>query len=122
MTFEEKLFRHVSDVMPNTTTRSFSRECGMSENYYCSIKGQGRQVSTIAILHLAEILEQREQLGQTRGSVASILILIADEVARRSQRVDSDSYLIQKIIASSVAKIALSKDHQYNLQSVYVGW
>ena len=122
MNFEQQLFEQVQAALPNTTTRTFSSDCGLSENYFCSIRSQGLQMSTAAIVHLAEVLEHRSELGQIDKPIEPILKLIADEIAQRSQSTQSASVTVQKIIASAVARIAFERDSRYNIPPIVMGW
>ncbi len=122
MTFEKQLFLQVKSLVPNMTTRQFSRDCGMSENYYCSICSQKMPISTAAIVHLAEVLEYRERLNQTVKPIAPVLDLIANEIAERTNSTTSDSMMVQRIIATAIAKIAYERDNSYNLPPLVMGW
>ena len=122
MNFEQQLFEEVQTALPTTTTRTFSTDCGMSENYFCSIRSQGLQMSTAAIVHLAEVLEHRSNLGQITKPIDHILKLIADEIARRTQSTQSASVAVQKIIASAVARLAFEKEGTYSIPPIVMGW
>lgn len=122
MNFEQQLFEQVQAALPTTTTRTFSTDCGMSENYFCSIRSQGLQMSTAAIVHLAEVLEHRSELGQISKPIEPILKLIADEIAKRSQSTQSASLTVQRIIASAVARIAFERDSRYTIPPIVMGW
>ena len=122
MTFEQRLYEQVRQVLPNTTTRTFSRDCGMSENYLCSIQNQGLQLSTAALLHLAETMEHRRALGQTRKPIEEILKLLADEVAARTNNINSASITVQRLIARAIATTAYQRDCAVNLPAISMGW
>ena len=122
MTFEQRLYEQVRQVLPNTTTRTFSRDCGMSENYLCSIQSQGLQLSTAALLHLAEVLEYRRTLGQTQKSVEGVLQMLADEIAVRSNHICSSSFTVQRLVTKAIAAAAYKRDCAVNVPSISMGW
>ena len=122
MTFEQTLYEQVRQVLPNTTTRTFSRDCGMSENYLCSIQSQGLRLSTPALLHLAEVLEYRRNLGQTQKPVERVLQMLADEIAVRSNRISSRSFTVQRLVTKAIAAAAYKRDCALNLPSISMGW
>ena len=122
MTFEQTLYEQVRQVLPNTTTRTFSRDCGMSENYLCSIQSQGLKLSTAALLHLAETIEHRKALGQTQKPIEGILKLLADEVAVRTNNINSASITVQRLITKSIATAAYQRDCVHNLAPITMGW
>ena len=122
MGFERRLYEAVCEALPTTTTRTFSADCGMSDNYFCSIQGQNLRMSVTAMVHLAEALEHRQRLGQAVKPVTPILLMLADEIALRRNDINSPSFNVQKIIAKSIARIAYEKDCAYNLPAVSMGW
>lgn len=122
MTFEQRLYEQVCAVLPHTTTRSFSRDCGMSENYLCSIQSQQLKISTAALIHLAEALEHRRTLGQTTKPIDGVLNALAEEIASRSNSVNSASITVQRLIAKSIAAVAYKRDCTHNLTPITMGW
>lgn len=122
MTFEQRLYEQVCAVLPHTTTRSFSRDCGMSDNYWCSIQYQKMKISTPALIHLAEMLEYRKALGQTTKPIESVLNSLAEEIASRSNSVNSGSVTVQRLITKSIAAIAYKRDCTHNLPPITMGW
>lgn len=122
MIFEQQLFEQVQKLLPNTTTRSFSCDCGMSENYYCSVRSQGLSMSTSALVHLAEVLEHRAALNQTTKPIDAVLKLIADEIAERMQTTKSASHFVQVIIAKAVATLASERTGTYQAPPIVIGW
>jgi hypothetical protein len=122
MTFEQRLYQQVCQVLPNTTTRTFSRDCGMSENYYCSIQSQRLRISTAALLHLAEVMEHRQTLGQTIQPIEAALHMLADEIASRSNSIKCSSFTVQRLIARAIATTAYQRDCAVNLPAISMGW
>ena len=122
MTFEQRLYEQVRQVLPDTTTRTFSRDCGMSDNYLCSIQSQGLKMSTAALLHLAETIEHRQSLAQTHKPIDAVLQLITDEVAERTNNINSASITVQRLITKSIAAVAYQRDCVHNLAPITMGW
>jgi AraC-like DNA-binding protein len=122
MTFEQRLYEQVCRVLPKTTTRTFSRDCGMSDNYLCSIQSQRLHISTAALLHLAEILEHRRTLGQTKKSIDPVLQMLADEIAERSNHISSSSFAVQRLVAKAMAAAAYKRDCVMNAPTISMGW
>ena len=122
MIFEQRLYEQVRELLPSTTTRSFSCDCGMSDNYYCSIRSQGLSMSTAALVHLAEVLEHRAALNQIAQPIEPVLKLIATEIAERTQDTKSASHVVQSIIAKALAKIAVERTGNYQAPPIVMGW
>lgn len=122
MTFEQQLYEQVCQVLPNTTTRTFSRDCGMSDNYYCSIQSQRLRMSTPALLHLAEVLEHRRTLAQTKKSVDVVLQMLAEEIAQRSNHISSGSFTVQRLVTKAIAAAAYKRDCAVNVPTISMGW
>ena len=118
MTFTQQIYEQVHAAIPNTTTRTFSRDCGKSEGYYGSITAQKLPISTNALICLAEVLECRKELlsrhltnARLQG-IEEAQQMIADEIANRMQSIQTDDYKIRKMIISSVARIVVARERQ----------
>ena len=122
MTFEQRLYEQVCQVLPNTTTRTFSRDCGMSDNYLCSIQSQRLRISTAALLHLAEVLEHRRTLAQTQKPVETVLQMLAEEIAQRSNQISSNSFTVQRLVTKAIAAAAYKRDCAVNVPTISMGW
>lgn len=122
MTFEQQLYEQVRHVLPNTTTRTFSRDCGMSDNYYCSLQSQCLPISTAALLHLAEVLEHRQALEQTIKPVDTVLRMLAEEIAQRRNHISSGSFTVQRLVAKAIAAAAYKRDYAVNVPTISMGW
>jgi hypothetical protein len=122
MTFEQKLYEQVRMVLPNTTTRTFSRDCGMSANYYCSLQSQCLPISTAALLHLAEVLEHRQALEQTVKPVSAVLQMLAEEIALRRNNISSGSFTVQRLVTKAIAAAAFQRDYAVNVPTISMGW
>ena len=49
-------------AFPSTTTRSFSKDCGMSEGYFASTQSQLLPLSTKALTNLANTMDMRANI------------------------------------------------------------
>jgi hypothetical protein len=126
MTFTHQLYQHISEALPGTTTRSFSRYCGRSEGYYGSICAQRLPISTNSLIYLAEVLEQMiaiKHCDQPRTSekLRRAQQFIADEIAARTQNFVVENLPVRKMIIKAVASAAYSRDHQHHMPSIIFG-
>ena len=80
MNFKNRLYEKIKTAMPDMTVREFSNYCGKSEGYYGSITAQNLELSTNALLHLAEVLSLI-QAQQPNPALGTALTMIAEEVA-----------------------------------------
>ena len=119
MTFTQQIYEQVHAAIPDTTTRTFSRDCCKSEGYYGSITAQKLPISTNALICLAEVLECRKELLGRHSTNARLQgieeaqQMIADEIANRMQSIHTDDYKIRKMIIGSVARIVVAREQQY---------
>jgi len=126
MTFPQQLYRRIAEALPGTTTRTFSRYCGMSEGYYGSICAQNLPISTNALICLAEVLDQiiavKESFQpRTAMSLRVVQQTIAEEIASRTQNFQIGNVLVRKMIIRAVASVALKRDHQLSMPAVILG-
>lgn len=108
MTFTNDLYGKIKAAVPDMTVRRFSRYCGMSEGYYGSITAQALPLSTNALIHLAEVLTHMQQIKPSHALDAA-LAMIADEVARRMQSINSSNWSVRQMIVKAVAKAQVSR-------------
>lgn len=108
MTFTNDLYGNIKAAVPDMTVRRFSRYCGMSEGYYGSITAQSLPLSTNALIHLAEVLTHMQQIKPSHALDAA-LAMIADEVARRMQSINSSNWSVRQMIVKAVAKAQISR-------------
>ena len=119
MIFTQQIYEQVHIAIPDTTTRTFSRDCGKSEGYYGSITAQKLPISTNALICLVEVLECRKELLGRHSTNARLQHIeeaqqmIADEIANRMQSIQTDDYKIRKMIIGSVARIVVAREQQY---------
>jgi len=107
MDFKNRIYERVKTAMPSMTVRDFSNYCGKSEGYYGSITAQNLELSTNALLHLAEVLSHI-QAQQHNLALGSALTMIAEEVADRMQHINTRNWSVRKMIISAVAKVHMS--------------
>lgn len=108
MTFTNDLYGKIKAAVPDMTVRRFSRYCGMSEGYYGSITAQALPLSTNALIHLAEVLTHMQQIKPSHALDAA-LVMIAEEVARRMQNINSSNWTVRQMIVKAVAKVQVSR-------------
>lgn len=90
--FSNQLYAQIIKILPDTTSRSFSRDCGMSEGYWGSIQSQKLPISTQALIHLLEALEHKKSVSRYNNNtrhmdaIKRIQATITEEIANRSER------------------------------------
>lgn len=118
MTFERKLFEQVREAIPNTTAKTFSRDCGRSVGYYGSITAQKLSITTNALICLAEVMECRKELMRDMtprklAKIEEVQQMIAAEIASRIQHMDCENMVVRKMIISAVAKAVAASEQQH---------
>ena len=109
MTFTNDLYDKIKAAVPDMTVRRFSRYCGRSDGYYGSITAQALPLSTNALIHLAEMLTHMQSLKPSHALDAA-LVMIAEEVARRMQSINSSSnWAVRQMIVKAVAKVQVNR-------------
>lgn len=90
--FSNQLYAQFIKILPDTTSRSFSRDCGMSEGYWGSISSQNLPISTQALIRLLEALEHKKTIFNYTNNTCHIDAIkrlqatITEEIANRSER------------------------------------
>ena len=108
MNFKEDLYEKIKTAVPDMTVRRFSRYCGKSEGYYGSISAQDLPLSTNALLHLAEVLAHMQSIKPSHA-LGTALTMIAEEVARRMQNINTRNWSVRQMIVKAVAKLQVSR-------------
>lgn len=108
MTFKQDLYDKIKTAVPDMTVRRFSRYCGKSDGYYGSITAQSLPLSTDALIHLAEVLMQMQKIKPGQALDAA-LVMIAEEVARRMQSINSSNWSVRQMIIKAVAKAQVNR-------------
>lgn len=117
MQFTLKIYAYLSDEMPQMTTRKFSSYCGMSDGYFGSITAQGLEISTNALFHLAEVIDQINRIRPSLNLQKSVE-LIAEEIARRMQHMPSASYMIRKQVLGALGKAYAKRELEFSAPAI----
>jgi hypothetical protein len=123
----QELYERVKALFPDTTTRLFSRYCGMSDGYYGSVVAQGLQISNEALLILAQVLEHKRELecaqdGAKAAGVRALQEQIAQMVATRSQPHCDGSVQVNRMLLRALAKLCYERECQSTGLGFVVGW
>lgn len=124
MGFTKQLFEMTSMALPGVTARTFSRYLGKSEGYYGSISAQNLAISTTGLLFLSEILEQHNTRNQNNPSqdkyITEIQNLIAQEIARRMQQLDTVNLAVRKMVIRAVATTYMQSGNDYSAPPIVI--
>ncbi len=124
MSFTKQLFEMTSMALPGVTARTFSRYLGKSEGYYGSISAQNLAISTNGLLFLSEILEQHNTRNQNNPSqdkyITEIQNLIAQEIARRMQQLDTVNLAVRKMVIRAVATSYMQSGNDYSAPPIVI--
>ena len=124
MSFTKQLFEMTSMALPGVTARTFSRYLGKSEGYYGSISAQNLAISTNGLLFLSEILEQHNTRNQNNPSqdkyITEIQNLIAQEIARRMQQLDTVNLAVRKMVIRAVATTYMQSGNDYSAPPIVI--
>jgi len=119
MNFTKHLFLMTSMALPDITARTFSRYLGKSEGYYGSITAQNLDISTNSLLFLAEVLDHKNTINPNKR-ITELQSMIAQEVARRMQRLDTENEVIRKLVIRSVAKTYMERDQLFSAPPIVI--
>ncbi len=125
MSFTKQLFEMTSMVLPGVTARTFSRYLGKSEGYYGSISAQNLAISTNGLLFLSEVLEQhntrsQENDGNQYKYITEIQTLIAQEIARRMQQLDTENLVVRQMVIRAVAQSYMKSGDDYSVPPIVI--
>lgn len=112
MTFTKKLFEMTSLALPNITVRSFSRYLGKSEGYYGSVTAQNLEISTNGLLFLSEVLDHKNSITPS-NQITAVQLMIAQEVARRMQKLETQNIAVRKLVMKSIAQAYMLSEHEF---------
>ena len=111
--FSNQLYAQIIKILPDTTSRSFSRDCGMSEGYWGSIQSQKLPISTQALIHLLEALEHKKSVSRYNNNtrhmdaIKRLQATITEEIANRSEReAKATNGTIRKMLYEAMMKRA----------------
>jgi len=124
MSFTKQLFEMTSMALPGVTARTFSRYLGKSEGYYGSISAQNLAISTNGLLFLSEVLEQENTRSQKNPSqekyITEIQNLIAQEIARRMQQLETENLAVRKMVIRAVAQTYMQSGKNYSAPPIVI--
>lgn len=120
MSFTKQIFDMASMALPDITTRTFSRYCGKSEGYYGSISAQNLPISTHSLLYLSEVLECKKATGPNRY-INELQSMIAQEVARRMQSLDTQNMAVRKMVIRAIAQTYMDGEREYSAPPILIG-
>lgn len=110
MSFTRNIFEEMKAIDPNTTNKSFSFRCGMSEGYYASVTSQGYDLSDEAVINLLEWIEiEKIALGKSDRNgyrkiekFSAIQKSLANELAMRAhnQRQSSNKHIRSLVLGA----------------------
>lgn len=119
--FSGKIFNEICKVLPETTCRGFSKDCGMSEGYFGSIQSQKLPISTQALVFLLENLEVKKQAMSYSGKlvqmekVKDIQQMITNEIAVRSNNEANATHgTIRKMLYEAICRRAEENFNPYS--------
>ena len=112
MSFTKQLYEMTSLALPDVTARTFSRYLGKSEGYYGSVTAQNLDISTNSLLFLSEVLEHKNSISPSKR-IAEVQSLIAQEVARRMQTLETQNVAVRKLVMKSIARAYMSSEHEF---------
>ena len=112
MSFTKQLFEMTSMALPDVTARTFSRYLGKSEGYYGSITAQNLDISTNSLLFLSELLDQKSSNNPNKR-ITELQSMIAQEVARRMQTLETQNIAVRKLVMKSIARAYINSDGIY---------
>lgn len=126
MTFIQRIYQRLSELLPNMTTRTFSHYCGMSEGYYGSVIAQNMDISSRALIRLAEVMEQLIDIKQrfdpaTAQALREVQILIITEIATRAQKFAVGNHMVAEMINKAMASLAVKHDRESHMPAVIFG-
>lgn len=120
MSFTKQIFDMASMALPDMTTRTFSRYCGKSEGYYGSISAQKLPISTNSLLYLSEVLEHKK-VESPNKHITELQLMIAQEVARRMQSLDTQNMAVRKMVIRAIAQTYMDGDREYSAPPILIG-
>jgi transcriptional regulator with XRE-family HTH domain len=120
MEFTKNLFEKTAMALPGMTAREFSRYCGKSEGYYGSIISQNLNISTNALMYLAEVLHYKNEISPSRG-IGDVLEIISQEIATRTRQFQCENEAVRKMVLRAVASAYLQRDDGYYAPAIVIG-
>ena len=119
MSFTKQLFEMTSMALPDVTARTFSRYLGKSEGYYGSITAQNLDISTNSLLFLSELLDQKSSNNPNKR-ITELQSMIAQEVARRMQTLETQNIAVRKLVMKSIARAYMNSEHDFSAPPIVI--
>jgi hypothetical protein len=92
----------------------------MSEGYFGSITAQGLEISTNALFHLAEVIDQNNKLNPS-STLNTSIEMMASEIARRMQDMPTASYVIRKQVIGALGRSYAKRELEFFAPPVLLG-
>ena len=121
MSFTKQLFEMTSMALPDITARTFSRYLGKSEGYYGSISSQNLDISTNSLLFFAEVLDHKNTISPNIR-ITQLQSKIAEEVARRMQKLNTENEVVRKLVIRSAAQTYMERDQLFSAPPIVICW
>jgi hypothetical protein len=126
MTFTEELYEKISNLYVGMTVRGFSELCGKSPSYYGSIKAQNLELSSSAIAHLMEGIEERKMVApastQFITQLTEVQLFIAYEIAARHHKCsESQNIKIRHMLLEAISNLADRELDNRTSTPVFIG-
>jgi hypothetical protein len=119
MSFTKQLFEMTSMALPDITARTFSRYLGKSEGYYGSISSQNLDISTNSLLFFAEVLDHKNTISPNIR-ITQLQSKIAEEVARRMQKLNTENEVVRKLVIRSAAQTYMERDQLFSAPPIVI--
>ena len=119
MCFTKQLFEMTSMALPDITARTFSRYLGKSEGYFGSISSQNLDISTNSLLFLAEVLDHKNSLSPNKR-ITELQSMIAEEIARRMQKLNTDNEVVRKLVIRSAAQTYMEQEELFSAPPIVI--
>jgi phenylalanyl-tRNA synthetase beta subunit len=119
MSITRQIYDKTTQALPDITARKFSRYCGKSEGYYGSISSQNLDISTNGLLYLSEVLEHKKATNPNK-LIVETQNLIAAEIARRMQQVDTGNLAIRKLVLRAIASTYLEAHDEFSVPPILI--
>lgn len=120
MSFTKQIYEKTTQALPDMSARTFSRYLGKSEGYYGSINAQNLSISTNSLLYLSEVLEHKKATSPNRY-ITELQEMIADEVARRVQSLQTQNVAVRKLVLRAIAQRYVASADDYCAPPIIIG-
>ena len=119
MSFTKQLYEMTSLALPDVTARTFSRYLGKSEGYYGSVTAQNLDISTNSLLFLSEVLDHKNSISPNKR-ISDVQSLLAQEVARRMQTLETQNIAVRKLVMKSIARAYMDSEYNFSAPPIVI--